>query len=165
MPNNQRTRLQPQTQNQPLLKSPVFLSRSFTYDGSVKSLYSFKESFFLENNMKSYSFEHERLYKLDQESVIDYELCCFVFIKSHKNDEYIEYTKLCGNDENLQCIISNNRLLITVDMSFLEEGSDIEIVLSCMFDWLSLPAQQKEEQQQRKKVRVEFNTNDFFDAG
>jgi hypothetical protein len=143
------------------VNGPVFSSRSFTYEGTIKSMYSFKQKVFLEDNMKTYSFAHERLYQFNQDDVIDYELCCIVFIKSVKDSEYLEYSKICGSDNDLQCIISNNRLLVNIDMSFLEEGSDVEIVLSCVFDWLSLP---RSEQTQTQKQRVDFHEKDFFGA-
>jgi hypothetical protein len=151
---------------QQIINGPVFSSRSFTYNGAIKSIYSFKERFFLENNMKTYSFVHERLYQFDQNGVVDYELCCIVFVKSIKDSEYAEHSKICGTDSDLQCIISNNRLLVSINMSFLEEGSDVEIVLSCMFDWLSLPPPppSSSSQSQQQQQRVDFHEKDFIGA-
>ncbi len=123
------------------------MRRSVSEDGFAvktgRSTYSFRERLNITDKMKSYLFVHPKVGELNgmyQKELVDYELCCSVLFENKIMGTRSVNLRVCGNNDKLQCIIRSNRLVVTMDTSFIsseENNDEMEFILICMFKWIS----------------------------
>jgi len=131
----------------PQSNSQFYLSRKLeaaaggdSLDQPTSLTYSFTEILNITDNMQTYLFVHPR-YKplsiLNQVMVMDYTLCCSLFFGVTSDGDRIFRRRICGNNDELQCVIQNDQLLISIDVSFIETNSKMEVFSTCIFNWIS----------------------------
>lgn len=103
--------------------------------------YSFTDRLNITNNMQTYIFSHpnskEEIVGLTQNLIINYDLCCSIFYKIIDGGDLEFHERLCGNTDKMQCVLQNNKILIKIDVSSVQDQNYFEIVSTCIFSWLS----------------------------
>lgn len=108
--------------------------------------YQFSEVFNITNKDTTYIFEHPKrgdIMEMEQNVLIDYQLCCSMFYQVNSRGEAKLLLKSCGGEEDqiLQCIIKNDYVMAKVDLSGISSklaiGEYMQIVADCVLKWSS----------------------------
>jgi len=106
-----------------------------------KMTYQFKEKINVTDLKKTIVFYHPtngKILGFNQNQLVSYRLCCSIFHKLEKTDtDFSHSKKVCGNSDSIKCIIEDERLMVYIDLSFLDSPNYFEVISICIFNWFS----------------------------
>jgi len=106
-----------------------------------KMTYQFSEKINITDVRKTSVFYHPtngKVLGFNQKYLVSYKLCCSIFYKIEENSRSFTHSKkLCGNSDSIKCTIEDDKLMIFIDLSFLEKPNYFEVISICVLNWFS----------------------------